>query len=269
VDAADHLKEEVLENLQPVRRQPPAGLVDWERSCRGRLLELARARFPIDPYSPGAWSASYRILGTDLEPSLQEMAGMLREVKGRETGWPAWGAPTGGEDRPRPFDGNLECWMRGMLPRQPSHADYWRADPKGRLCLIRGYEEDAEMGLPPGTVLDLTLPIWRAGECLLHAERMAHRLGGESVQMMMRWTGLRDRRLGAPASPQRREIPGEPMAADNEVISFVQADPEEIQNHLASLVRRLVGPLFESFDLFSPPEDIYQEELKRLRTNDF
>jgi len=196
------------------------------------------------------------------------MAGILREVKGRGTGWPAWGAPTGGGDRPRPFNGNLECWMRDMLPGQPSDADYWRADPKGRLCLIRAYQEDGEMGLPPGSILDLTLPIWRTGECLLHAERMAHRLRGESVQMMMRWTGLRGRRLGAPASPQPLAIPEEAVAADDEVITFVQSDADEIRTDLAALVQRLVGPLFETFDLFSPSESIYREELRRLRAND-
>jgi hypothetical protein len=269
LDAAEHLQEEVLENLHSAHRQPPAGLVDWERSCRSRLRELTGGKFAVDPYSPGAWSASYRVLGTVVEPSLQEMAGMLREVKGRETGWPAWWAPAGGENRPRPFNGNLECWMRDMLPARASEADYWRADPKGRLCLIRAYQEDAEMDLEPGSVLDLTLPIWRTGECLLHAERMAHRLEGDRVQMMMRWTGLRGRRLGTPASPQGHGLPGEYLAAEDEVLTFVQADPEEIRADLAHLVRRLVNPLFESFDLFSPPEGTYEEELERLRANDF
>ena len=40
--------------------------------------------------------------------------------------------------------------------------------------MLRGYVEDsAETQIEPGTAFDLTVPIWRAGECLLHAAKLA------------------------------------------------------------------------------------------------
>lgn len=43
----------------------------------------------------------------------------------------------------------------------------------GRMFLIRGYQEDGAETFPAGTILDTTLPLWRMGEVLLHAEKLA------------------------------------------------------------------------------------------------
>jgi hypothetical protein len=268
-DAASHLKEEVLDPLSPARIEhgPPEGLIDWERTCRRRLHDLVSRQLESDPYEQGALSASYRLPDAVSHPDARTFTGMLREAVGRETGWPAWLAPAGGENRPRPIDGEVECWFGDMLPAQPSHADYWRADPRGRLCLIRPYQEDWEYDLPPGTALDLVLPVWRTGECLLHAERMARRLDARTVQLMMRWTGLRSRQLKALES--RRLIGGKYVAGQDEVVAYVQTTPGEIMEDLPELVRRLVDPLFASFDFFEPPQQVFEEELQKLRSGSF
>lgn len=268
-DAADHFKEEVLDlrSQAVVPHDPPQGLIDWERTCRRRLHDLVEGGDERNPYERGSWSASYRLLDVENRPDTHTLSGMLREIReteGRETGWPVWWSPDSGENRPRPVDGEIECWFRDMLRAQPSHADYWRADPRGRLCLIRPYQEDWEYDLDPGSALDLILPIWRTGECLLHAERMARRLGARSIQLMMRWTGLRARQLKALEG--RRRLGQAYMAERDEVVAYVQTVPTEVDQHLAELVQRLLAPLYESFDFFEPPGEIFEEQLERMRS---
>jgi hypothetical protein len=271
-DAASHLKEEVLDALSPTQSEhdPPKGLVDWEDACRHRLHDLVSSRFENDPYEHGSWSASYRLPDAENRPGTRTLTGVLREIQaaeGRETGWPVWWAPAGSANRPRPIDGEIECWFRDMLPAEPSRADYWRADPHGRLCLIRPYQEDWEFGLSPGTAFDITLPIWRTGECMLHAERMARRLEARTVQLMMRWTGLRSRQLKAltggrsPTHPYRAGI--------DDLTGYVQTTPDEIAENLEELVKGLLMPLFESFDFFEPPDRAFEEELRRMRSRNF
>lgn len=267
-DAASHLKEEVLDPLSPSRAEhgPPPGLLDWERACRRRVHDLVSRRFASDPYKQGSWSASYRLPDAENRPGTRTLVGVLREVAGRESGWPVWQAP-GDEERPRSIDGEVECWFQGMLPAQPSHADYWRADPHGRLCLIRPYEEDWEYNVPPGTALDPTLPIWRIGECLLHAERMAHRLEARTVQLMMRWTDLRSRQLKSLAGPRR--VGGRYVAEQDEVAAYLQTAPDEIAENLTGLLRRLTDPLYMSFDFYEPPAGIFEQVASELRPGGF
>lgn len=264
-DAASHLKEEVLDRLSPAKTEhsPPAGLIDWERACRERVRDLVSQQFGSNPYEQGAWSASYRLPDAEIRPDTRTLAGVLREVGGHETGWPVWQTSGGGEERPRPVEGEIECWFREMLPTKPSLADYWRADPQGRLCLIRPYQEDWEYKVPPGTALDLTLPILCTGECLLHAERMARRLEAQTVQLLMRWTGLRSRHLKALA--ERRRVSGKYEAAQDEVVGYIQTTPDEIAEDLVGLLRRLTDPLYESFDFFEPPERIFEEVALELQ----
>jgi len=268
-DVADHLREELMGGKAGgPGRNPPRALASWERACRERLAGLA-AETPelADAYGRGAWSATYGLAGLSQRQSPRDLLAMLREVAGRETGWPAWWVPDRDGARPVPREGAVECWISDSVFGDTAHADYWKADPSGRLCLIRGYQEDSameELAPEPGTRLDLTLPIWRTGECLMHAERLASRLEASTIQFMMRWTGLEGRSLAALAARDRHLTPTRPCR-QREVISFVEVAPAQVRTEPADLVRELVSPLFECFDFFEPPPSIYAEELERMR----
>ncbi len=272
VDAAEHLKDEVLDRIHPPlgRREAPAGMVNWEHECRGRLRHLTADRPDLWAlYARGTWSASYRLLGVPEAPEPRRFTAILREVAGHETGWPPWWIPAAGHDGPRPVGNMVECWLSDMLPGDPAKADFWRADPQGRLCLIRGYQEDAaeeRLTAEPQTRLDLVLPIWNTGECLLHCERLARRLDATSIQVMMRWTGLEGRRLASMAGrSQAMPMHFTATATRDEVVSFVEVTAAEIEAELTGTVRRLVDPLYASFDFFEPPARIYDEELAAMR----
>ena len=214
-------------------------------------------------YDFGSWRCAYEVSPVDSPPSLVALQTMMREVEGHETGWPVWLTLSNRpEMRPRPVDGVLECWLD-----QTQDKDFWRADPQGRMFLIRRLQEDTREinGAQPGTIFELTLPIWRTGECLLHAFRLASRLEAEHVALQMTWTGLANRTLTAWASPERWLEPSRVCMTDT-VRSRIAVDAETISDTLPELVRSLVQPLYEQFDLFEPPADIYAVEMERLRS---
>ena len=264
-DVASHVRDEVIvpKLRRTTRRRPSTELVEWDRRCREMLHErigdeLGDAR---TVYTAGTWSVSYFVLGSEL--SLNELKVALDATRGRETGWPPWWVPTREEIRPRPRNGGIECWFRDNALREPGHADFWRAEPGVRMFLLRGYQEDEITG-EPGTTLDLTLPIWRVGESLLHAARMARYVEAPEIRFLVHWTGLEGRELRTVAAPERM-LPGGRVSQNDQISTYVQATPDEIDTRLPSVVEALVSPLFEVFDFFVPPLSLYVEELHTMR----
>jgi hypothetical protein len=208
----------------------------------------------------GWWACSYSLSQVDRPPSLQEMAQILEEVKGHETGWPVWLSLNRDDMRPYPAGGAIECWLKDT-----PHGDFWRADPRGYLFLIRNLQEDyAFSQSSPGSAFDLTLPVWRTGECLLHASRMAARLNAETVDLSMTWSGLRGRTLLALAG-DRHLFPGR-VSQEDQVETVVSVSASAIPDTLPELVKALTSRLYASFDFFDPPDEMYTTELHRLRT---
>jgi hypothetical protein len=58
------------------------------------------------PYRHGYWTFSYSLDVEFEQPSLSEFLDLLREVKGHETGWPAWLIS---EDQVHPRDETIEA----------------------------------------------------------------------------------------------------------------------------------------------------------------
>lgn len=266
-EAAEHLKEEAIDPLHrrgPATEGPSEGLIVWERETKGLLRDRMRTSAVPDieeRYRHGTYSATYRLRGIEAAPSLPEFKAMLEEEVGRETGWPAWLMPK----QSRSYEDTIEAWFEDTVFKDSSHSDFWRADPRGRLCLIRGYDEDdGKADLTPGSAVDVTLPVWRVGECLLHAGRLATRLGATRVEFMVRWEGLEGRVLTSYADPARTLV-DEYRCHQDELITNLETTPARIDPELPTLVERLVAPLFAAFDCFEPPEDLYEDELRKMR----
>lgn len=109
-------------------------------------------------YQHGYWVFSYSIEGDFETLSLSDFLELLREVKGHETGWPAWLIS---EDHVYPHGDLIESWLIGNTFNDPAHADFWRASPEGNMFLLRGYQEDSQDDYEAGDVFDVILPIWR------------------------------------------------------------------------------------------------------------
>jgi transcriptional regulator with XRE-family HTH domain len=214
-------------------------------------------------YQHGWWASAYELQGVETPPSLSAFLKILEEVRGNETGWPVWlWLPNRREMLPKPVGNTIECWLNET--GDDAHADFWRADPRGLMFLLRGYQEDSAQRIPPGAYLDMTLPVWRTGECLLHASRLAASLGAPVVDFSMHWTGLRGRELSNELSQMRHIAPGR-ICAEQEVRTSVRVEAANIGDALPEIVRRLVAPLYERFDFFEPSNELYVEELTRMR----
>jgi len=218
-------------------------------------------------YAHGWWASAYVLDPVERPPSLPQFRDLLYAIKGSETGWPVWlWLPNRAEMLPYLIDDDvIECWLSAI--GDDSHADFWRADRRGRMFMLRGYQEDSDatcsrQGINAGECLELTIPVWRTGECLLHAERLANRLGANTVELSMTWTGLKGRELSAFAS-MRHLRPGRVSAVDR-VRTTVQVNAATISDVLPELVKQLVAPLYSRFDFFEPPDEFYAEELDRL-----
>jgi hypothetical protein len=114
-------------------------------------------------------------------------------------------------------------------------------------------------------VFDFTLPVWRFGEALLHAERVARELGDPSATVTFRagWTGLKGRRL---TSLWRRTILHERHAHEDAVVQYLQVRADEISGTLPSLLEQLLTPLYAQFDFFEMPLNVIEDELAEMRT---
>lgn len=243
-------------------------LSEWQQSSLDRFGEVQRERVaPAEPrFSYGFWTCAYRVADFPVMEALP-MLDLLTRVQGRETGWPPWRVPTREGIRPYPYRGVIECWL-GEQGSVASDSDFWRASGHGLLFLARGYQDDdGREDMPaPGAVMDPDLPMWRVGECLRHAARLASTVGsGSEVQFSFAWRGLAGRRLTSWADERERwhRLPQGP-ARQPDAQSSVLATAAEIETRLAEVVERAMGPFWDAFSFWRPATIVVQQQMERL-----
>lgn len=275
-------REDLLESIRdilsgasmvPITRAPKEvkkKLEDWIEESRARCQVLVSEKLGPDKqelYSKGVWTVAYSIDADFHPPARTEFLELLRKVRGHETGWPPWWVPTRERIAPYAYNGFIECWLAENESADPAHSDFWRASPKGMMFLLRGHQEDSVPGkFKPGTIFDLTLPVWRVGECLLHAERLTTELAGPSasINFHVTWEGLSGRVLTPWASPSRNLHDNRKSRQDT-VTSEITVQANQISTSLPEIVMALTRPLYEVFNFFTPPLEMIQEELYKMR----
>ena len=255
----------------PLEDSLASRLSSWTEDARSRWakrveVELADEQPPR--YAHGTWDVSYALSEVDRTPALKDLRGILEQVKGHETGWPPWWVPTRDAIAPRPHNGVIECWLRDSHFGDAAHSDFWRASPEGMMFLLRGYEEDgADAGVPQGSILDPVTSVWRVGECLLHAARLAGVLAGEPTRILFRvqWRGLKGREIRWIAGRKIGPHLSQRVCQQDVVDSEVTTQSSAIEDALPELVETLVSPLCEAFDFYELPKVVIQQELARMR----
>jgi hypothetical protein len=246
-------------------------LGEWAAASKDRLDDRVSSAEGPSPYAHGSWSVAYRVVPA-ASLSVPALRQLLLQVVGNETGWPVWWWPTAGDARdPVAMSDGIECWMHGGPAfGDPAHADYWRASVRGQLYLQRGFDEDAvaqlspqHRNIAPGSMLDPIITVWRIGECLLHAERLANQLGSDSVEVLVQWTGLAGRHI---ASLDRlRFWNSSRTATEDDAQSHVLIETATIGSALARIVHELTAPVFALYSFLEVPEEVIATELDRLR----
>lgn len=246
----------------------------WQNLVRD-LPPATPARFPH-----GWFRIDYALEGELKDIELHRLPDLLNRAVTRHTGWPMFRLPVAQrETRVQEIDGVIECWMAPGDTRQPdflddaAHSDFWRAAPTGRAVLMRGYQEDSQDTIPPGTIFDTTLPIWRIGEAFLHAARLAREMAKKpddtTVRLRATYTGLLGRDLKAWASPFSGDYFGGGRARSDEAVLEGSATVPVIEADLAQAVYPLVSSLYERFGVTGISQSFVKSELERMLANNF
>lgn len=230
------------------------------------LPDVAVARMPRGRYEIG-----FAFDGGDSVPSLANLRQKIEQAhRIKLTGWPSFLTMTRQEMAPYVSGQGIEAWIgRPSVDRyfdeDPAHCDFWRITSEGLLYTTTGFDED---GIPdqvePGMAIDLTLPVWRIGEAVLFARRLASEYEGvEGIATRVRWSGLEGRTL--------RTINGNraPMSYDRtsrtpEAESSLMMTLAQIDDNLPEILHTLLAPFYEVFDFYELPRVIVEQELGRL-----
>jgi transcriptional regulator with XRE-family HTH domain len=250
-----------------------AAFARW-RELTSKLPEDSPGRFPN-----GWYRIDYALEGELKDIELHQFPSILKEAVVHHTGWPLFLFLTRHELEPKEVDGVIECWLKpeDAGANRPlgdaAHCDFWRAAPTGRMFAIRGYQEDGQETFPPRTVFDTTLPIWRLGEALLHAERLTNLLAVDpkktNVRLRAHYTGLNGRVLRAWANPLTDlTIEGGASRSDEAVLEAV-VPVKEIKTGLAKHLHPIITSLFERFGVTGLSVDRVQAELDKMTKNNF
>ena len=227
------------------------------------------ARMPHGHYEGGFEFVGVRNAGSVTE-TLQRMTEANRV---KHTGWGPFALLTREPFQPQPIDGNVEAWIgrpvRDRAVRNPAHCDFWRVHSSGLLFLLRGYDEDSSDRVDPGVILDITLPIWRIGEAMLYASRLARLFDSGDPDILVRcnYYGLRGRRLDC-LTPGRH-FSFDRICNDDNAALQAQATATQMDDNLVEVLHSLLIPLYERFAFFELPREIVRTEIEQMRRNRF
>jgi hypothetical protein len=236
----------------------------WEQLVAD-LPPDATARFPH-----GHYEMAFALEGSEPAANLSELQDRLeiaRRIK--LTGWstflqmgvPGWA--------PYPHEDFVEAWVgRPIQDRSmrsdPGLCDFWRASLSGQLYTVRGYHEDGMEHPEPGAIFDLVLPVWRIGEGLLFAARLAETFEGvDRIAIRCRFTGLEGRELASIRG--RRHLREGRVSQTPDITLRGAATPQQIRDNLAEVLLPLLTPLYERFDFFQLPPELVGQESQRLQ----
>lgn len=275
----DQIRDLITGAVPQVERPgEPVRLDEWIRSNRERwnllIAGLPQGTGPCMPH--GRVSIAYEILGERRQIVPAEIPDVLRRSVVRHTGWPPFWYPARAGISPYPIDGAIECWL-GSDPEVPvqdldaSHSDFWRIHPEGLAFLLRGFQEDDGGGqrggapVVPGTLFDITLPVWRVGEALLQARSLAANLfeGATTIRVVVTYEGLAGRTL---VSLDNRRIMWDGRVAHQNMITLsTHVDAQTIDANLPEIVHPLLSPLYSLFDFYELSMQLVVDELARMR----
>jgi Putative DNA-binding domain len=269
----------ILDGRETQTLQPPpseeAQLAVWADDG----LERWAARAPISPtmiklLPPGFYRVAYKLVGP-MEPiAFPELLAAINSATTRHTGWSPFWVPTREGIKPYVKDGAVECFIAGedtqRMVDDPAHADFWRVSPSGEAVLVRGFDEDSHPDrIKPGTVFDVTLPVWRIGDCLLQAARFAAAAGRPDAEIVfsVKWSGLAGRSL---THVEGRRLIDEGYVSKQDVLDrVVTLRADHVADSLPEILFELLKPLYALFDFFELSKTLVDEEAQRLRQGRF
>lgn len=252
----------------------PGSLAAFVRAARQRWAELVA---PLPPSHPsrqllGHVSYAYEIEKGEVELPLGSLRTTFQNLPST-SGWsPFWG-PTKDKIRPVIRDALIECWIGNpdadRVFRDAAHSDFWQVTGDLKAYLQRGYQEDGSGNLEPGTIFDLTLPVWRTAEVFVHILNLAKALDLElsaPIRFESRYTGLEGRELVSWAAPLRRWPVSETHRSRTNAVKLAASTTIlELMNNFGDVVHRTLTPLYDLFDGFDATSQFVEAELAEFK----
>jgi Putative DNA-binding domain len=277
-DMLDSIRAIVSGRVDPMAQVPDVAteLRSFAAGGRERWQELV-ADLPDDDtarFPHGYYEMTFKLVGAEPAPTLVELRNRLQVAQRiRLTGWTTFLDMNRPEWAPYLHEEFIEAWVGRKvdkdLLRTPAHCDFWRASRDGKLYTIRGYSED---GIPDrlqaGAAINLTTPVWRVGEGVLFASRFAEAFEGvESIAIECTFTGLKDRYL---TSIDGMRAMFDDLHSRTDTVTLVgQPTVLQVRDNLAEVMQALLSPLYERFDFFVAPFELFDTELNKLRSGRF
>lgn len=121
----------------------------------------------------------------------------------------------------------------------------------------------------PKTLFDVTLPVWRVGEAMLQAERLAGNLveGPATITFAVHYHGLAGRSLTS-VDGRRMLFEGH-VARQDAITQRTTIEAASIGPNLPEIIHPLLAPLYALFDFFDLPMVLVAEELANMRRGNF
>jgi len=260
----------------------PARLDTWTKRCLARWQAL---RDQLGTDDPARCPQGYHWFAYELGGDLRNLQGAafadtIQRAVVRHSGWPPFWYPTRRGITPYLLDGAIECWLgaddedRWGL-RDAAHSDFWCISPDGFAFLLRGYQEDGPESWSgrapaiPGTVFDITLPIWRTGEVLMHARSLAAALveGPATINLRAHYAGLNGREL---TSLSGREFVFDGYSTRQDAISLsTMIEAGAIDANLPEILLPLLEPLYALFNFFGLPATLVARVTAEMRATSY
>ena len=205
------------------------------------------------------------------EPPTKEFMNRVSASNPQYTGWPVWLDSrdfTEEADRAYVSDGVWQALIVNFDGGWSQQFEFLRFDPRGEFYLQRVMQDDLSDKVTPGTAMDVVLMIYRVSEVLAVGVSIARALGWDAdvtASFAFRWTGLKGRKL----SPWVNALPWVGGSADQSAqcsrrVQFVHVPLEIPHSALAPYVAIAVGPLFSSFDGYTPPQKLIETCVRKL-----
>jgi hypothetical protein len=216
----------------------------------------------------GYWESAAVVNGLDTShEASQELLFRLRATRHDHSGWPPWTVidnPNVPEMNPRVVSGTWEALMISGSDDPFQITDYWQIDPAGRFYYVRALEDDVReetRGLPPGSILDFYLVVYRITEVISAVLQFSRELGagGEnSIGFAFRWRGLRGRILGSWSKPGRM-LRQQRRAYDDTVTATIEMPGDVPESAIPSQVYRVVRQVFVVFQGYELPQQVIED----------
>ena len=259
---------------EPISPTAKARLLDFISTSQDRWETLIDP-LPVDdaarmPY--GHYEIAFSILGVEQPLTLGELRKRIDDASSIHlTGWHPFLYLHREPFTPRPIDGMIEVWLgnpegeRNL--RSSAHCNFWRAHPAGDFYQLRGYDEDSTDRVKSGSVIDHTMPIWRVGDTLLFASRLAKSFGEDSeIIVSCLYTGLKDRLL---VNLQGFSLLERYECFDDSIVLETQATARQIEDNLVEVLLPLLRPLYERFSFYELKSSLISSQVERLRSGRF